>query len=121
MRGGRMRKVVNIGLPELNDDELAEIGELAQKTVMDNLLAGFRRSDLIDIDVIARVIHDGTLHLELEVYVEVPVFVDVDVEGLVEGAMERAYAEVEELLRRKAREGGRKQERGAYGSNKGEL
>jgi hypothetical protein len=99
------RRVVHIGLPELTEEEIIEVGELAQKVVMKHVFDALSRSDVKDIEVTTRINRGETLDLELEVYLEVPVFVKVDVEGLIDEAMERAYTAVEKRLREIAGKG----------------
>ena len=93
------RSVVHIGLPELSEEQLIEIGELAQEAIIRHVFTELNRSDVKDIEVTTRINRDETLNLEIEVYLEVPVFVKVDVDSLIREALERAYARVEERLR----------------------
>jgi len=93
------RGVVHIGLPELSEEQLIEIGELAQEAIIRHVFTELNRSDVKDIEVTTRINRDETLNLEIEVYLEVPVFVKVDVDSLIREALERAYARVEERLR----------------------
>ncbi|ASJ10854.1 hypothetical protein A3L12_05830 [Thermococcus sp. P6] len=97
-RQGR-RGVVNIGLPELSEEEIVEVGELAQETVIGHVFSVLRGSEVKDIEVTTRINRGETLDLEVEVYLEVPVFVRIDVERLVNEALERAYDAVERRLR----------------------
>ena len=100
-----MERVVKIGLPELDEGKLIEIGNLAQETVMRRLFRELHRSDVKDIEVTTRINRDETLNLEMEVYLEVPVFVKVDVEKLIDEALQEAYEAVERKLREIANEG----------------
>ncbi len=97
--------VINIGLPELSEEQLIEVGELAQETIIKHVFDVLNRSDVKDIEVTMRINRDETLDLEVEVYLEVPVFVKVDVEGLIDEALERAYEAVERRLREIAGKG----------------
>ncbi len=97
--------VINIGLPELSEEQLIEIGELAQETIIKHVFDVLNRSDVKDIEVTMRINRNETLDLEVEVYLEVPVFVKVDVEGLIDEALEKAYGVVERRLREIANEG----------------
>ncbi|NPA47777.1 MAG: DUF3194 domain-containing protein [Thermococci archaeon] len=97
-----MRKVIHIGLPELSDEELAEVADIAHETVVNEIRESISSSDIIDLDVVVRVTREETLDLSVEAYVEVPIFIGLDVEGIVEEALDSAYARVEEWLRRKA-------------------
>ncbi|NJE10034.1 DUF3194 domain-containing protein [Thermococcus sp. MAR1] len=97
--GASGRRVINIGLPELSEEQLIEIGELAQETIIKHVFDVLNRSDVKDIEVTMRIKREETLDLEVEVYLEVPVFVKVDVEGLIDEAVEKAYAAVERKLR----------------------
>jgi len=97
--------VINIGLPELSEEQLIEVGELAQETIIKHVFDVLNRSDVKDIEVTMRINRDETLDLGIEVYLEVPVFVKVDVEGLIDEALERAYEAVERRLREIADEG----------------
>ncbi|WP_258084614.1 DUF3194 domain-containing protein [Thermococcus thermotolerans] len=99
------RKVINIGLPELSEEQLIEVGEVAQETIIKHVFDVLNRSDVKDIEVTMRINRNETLDLEVEVYLEVPVFVKVDVEGLIDDAVEKAYAAVERKLREIADEG----------------
>ena len=99
-----VRKVVHIGLPELSEEELTAIAELAHETVVERIRDSLSSSDIIDINVVVKVVEDDTLDLAVDAYVEVPVFVDADVEGIVNEAIELAYERVERELRRKAGE-----------------
>ncbi|WP_461865546.1 DUF3194 domain-containing protein [Thermococcus sp.] len=92
-------RVIHIGLPELDEDELVAIGELAQETVINHVFTHLAKSEVKDIEAVARITRDETLNLELELYIEVPIFVRVDVDALVEEALRRAYQKVEEKLR----------------------
>ncbi|ASI99710.1 DUF3194 domain-containing protein [Thermococcus celer] len=103
--GGEGKRVIHIGLPELSEEELIEIGELAQETVMKSIFGVLNRSDVKDVEVTTRINRGETLDLELEVYLEVPVFVRIDVDRLIEEAVERAYNVVERRLREIADEG----------------
>ncbi|WP_048149275.1 DUF3194 domain-containing protein [Palaeococcus ferrophilus] len=94
-----MKRVIHMGLPELSEEQLIEIGELAQGVVLKKVFSVLHRSDVKDIEVTARINRNETLDLEVEAYVEVPVFVRVDVERLVDEALEEAYAAVEKRLR----------------------
>lgn len=96
---GGKRRVMHIGLPKLSGDQLVEIGEIAQETVVREIFDALRRSDVKDIEVTARINRGETLDLELETYLEVPVFVKVDVDRLVERAVEKAYEAVEKRLK----------------------
>ncbi|WP_456421371.1 DUF3194 domain-containing protein [Thermococcus sp.] len=91
--------VIHIGLPELSEEQLIEIGELAQKVIIKHVFDALNRSDVKDIEVTTRINRDETLDLEIEVYLEVPVFVKVNVDALVEEALEKAYNAVERRLR----------------------
>jgi hypothetical protein len=93
------RGVINIGLPDLSEEEIIEIGELAQRVIIKHVFDALNRSDVKDIEVTMRINRNETLDLEIEVYLEVPVFVRVDVDSLIEEALERAYEEVERKLR----------------------
>ncbi len=99
------KRVVHIGLPELSEEQLIEVGELAQETVIGYVFGVLNRSDVKDIEVTTRINRGETLDLELEVYLEVPIFVKVDVEELIEKAVEKAYEAVERKLREIANEG----------------
>ncbi|AHL21877.1 DUF3194 domain-containing protein [Thermococcus nautili] len=99
------RGVINIGLPELSEEEIIEIGELAQRVIIKHVFDALNRSDVKDIEVTTRINRDETLNLEIEVYIEVPVFVKVDVERLIDEALEKAYEAVERKLREIANEG----------------
>ncbi|WP_367884741.1 DUF3194 domain-containing protein [Thermococcus sp. JCM 11816] len=100
------RRVVHIGLPELTEEQIIEVGELAQRVVIKHVFDALNRSDVKDIEVTTRINRGGeTLDLELEVYLEVPVFVKVDVERLIDEAVEKAYAAVEKKLREIAGKG----------------
>jgi len=103
--GSSGRGVIHIGLPELSEEQLMEIGEIAQETVIKHVFDTLNRSDVKDIEVTMRINRDETLDLEIEVYLEVPVFVKVDVESLIDEALERAYEAVERKLREIANEG----------------
>ncbi|USG99772.1 DUF3194 domain-containing protein [Thermococcus argininiproducens] len=93
-----MKRVVHIGLPELTEEKLIEVGELAQEAVIDYIFKYLTRSEVKDIEVTARINREDTLDLELEVYLEVPIFVKVDVDTLVDEAIENAYKKVEKRL-----------------------
>ncbi|WP_297092192.1 DUF3194 domain-containing protein [Thermococcus sp.] len=103
--GASGKGVINIGLPELSEEQLIEIGELAQETIIKHVFDVLNRSDVKDIEVTMRINRNETLDLEVEVYLEVPVFVKVDVEGLIDEALEKAYEVVERRLREIANEG----------------
>ena len=103
--GSSGKRVINIGLPELSEEELIEIGELAQETIIKHVFDVLNRSDVKDIEVTMRINRAETLDLEVEVYLEVPVFVKVDVEGPIDEALEKAYEAVERRLREIADEG----------------
>ncbi|WP_042702458.1 DUF3194 domain-containing protein [Thermococcus sp. PK] len=94
-----MKRVFHIGLPELGEDELIAIGELAQEVIIDYIFEHLTRSEVKDIEVTTRINREDTLDLEIEVYLEVPIFVKVDVEKLVDEALEAAYEKVEKRLR----------------------
>ncbi|RLF82974.1 DUF3194 domain-containing protein [Thermococci archaeon] len=93
-----MKRVIHIGLPELNEEELVRLGELAQETAIEYIFAHLTRSEVKDIEVTTKLNQGDTLDLELEIYLEVPIFVKVDVDNLVEKALEEAYKKVEERL-----------------------
>ncbi len=93
------RRVIHIGLPPLGEEELIEIGELAQETVLKWIFGVLNRSDVKDVNVTTRINREDTLDLEIEAYLEVPVFVKVDVEELLNEALEEAYSVVEKRLR----------------------
>ncbi|NJF24297.1 DUF3194 domain-containing protein [Thermococcus sp. Bubb.Bath] len=99
------RRVIHIGLPPLSEEELIEIGELAQETVLKRIFGALNRGDVKDVDVTTRINLGDTLDLEVEAYLEVPVFVKADVEKLVEEALEEAYSVVERRLREIAGKG----------------
>jgi len=99
------RGVINIGLPELSEEQLIEIGELAQGIIIKHVFSELNRSDVKDIEVTTRINRGKTLNLEIEVYLEVPVFVKVDVERLIDEALEKAYEAVERKLREIAGKG----------------
>ena len=99
------REIIYIGLPELSEEQLIEIGELAQGVIIKHVFDALNRSDVKDIEVTTRINHDKTLNLQIEVYLEVPVFVKVDVDALIEEALEKAYENVERKLREIADEG----------------
>jgi len=96
-RGGK--RVIHIGLPELSEEELIEIGELAQETIIKGVFDVLNRSDVKDIEVTMRINREETLDLEIEVYLEVPIFVKVDVDELIDRAVEEAYEVVEKRLK----------------------
>ncbi|WP_456366092.1 DUF3194 domain-containing protein [Thermococcus sp.] len=97
--GGDGRRIVHIGLPELSEDELAAIGELAQETILRCIFGELTRSEVKDIEVTTRISRNETLDLEVEVYLEVPVFLKADPDALVDEAIERAYKAVEKRLK----------------------
>ena len=97
---GMTKRVIYIGLPELSEDELIALGELAQETAIEYIFEHLTRSEVKDIEVTARINKEETLDLELEVYLEVPIFVRVDVDKLVDEALRLAYKKVEERLRK---------------------
>jgi hypothetical protein len=93
------KRVIHIGLPELDEEELIKIGELAQEVVLRYVFGRLTRSEVKDIEVTTRINREETLDLEIEVYLEVPVFVRIDVEKLIDEAIDRAYDTVEKKLR----------------------
>lgn len=93
------KRVIHIGLPELSEEQLIEIGELAQETIIKEVFDILNRSDVKDIEVTMRINREDTLDLEVEVYLEVPIFVKVDVDGLIDRAVEKAYEVVERRLK----------------------
>lgn len=97
--------IIYIGLPELSEEQLIEIGELAQEVIIKHVFDALNRSDVKDIEITTRINRDKTLNLEIEVYLEVPVFVKVDVDALIEEALEKSYDAVERKLREIADEG----------------
>ncbi|WP_297477835.1 DUF3194 domain-containing protein [Thermococcus sp.] len=100
MDGGRGgKRVIHIGLPELSEEQLIDIGELAQETIIKEVFDALNRSDVKDIEVTMRINREDTLNLEVEVYLEVPIFLKVDVDELIEKAVEKAYEAVESKLR----------------------
>ena len=100
MDGGRGgKRVIHIGLPELSEEQLIDIGELAQETIIKEVFDALNRSDVKDIEVTMRINREDTLDLEVEVYLEVPIFLKVDVDELIEKAVEKAYEAVESKLR----------------------
>jgi len=103
--GTSERRVIHIGLPELSEEQLIEVGKIAQETIIKHVFDVLNRSDVKDIEVTMRINRDETLDLEVEVYLEVPVFVKVDVESLIDEAVEEAYAAVERKLREIAGKG----------------
>jgi len=103
--GASGKGIINIGLPELGEEEIIEIGELAQETIIKHVFDVLNRSDVKDIEVTMRINRGETLDLEVEVYLEVPIFVKVDVEGLINDALENAYGAVERRLREIAGKG----------------
>lgn len=103
--GASGRKVIHIGLPELSEEQLIEIGELAQETIIKHVFDVLNRSEVKDIEVTMRINREETLDLEIEVYLEVPIFVKVDVDGLIDEAVEKAYEAVERRLREIAGKG----------------
>ncbi len=98
-------KVVHIGLPNLEPEKLIEIGELAQETIIGHVFDSLTKSEVKDVEVTTRINLEGTLDLEIEVYLEVPIFVRVDVEGLIDKALKMAYQAVEQRLQEIADEG----------------
>lgn len=92
-------RVVHIGLPELSEEQLIEIGDLAQETLVNYIFEHLSKSEVKDIEVTARINRNEKLNLEVEAYIEVPIFVKVDVDKLIEEALEKAYEKVEERLR----------------------
>jgi len=103
--GSSGKRVIHIGLPELSEEELIEIGELAQETIIKHVFEALNRSDVKDIEVTMRINREETLDLEIEVYLEVPIFVKVDVDKLIDEAVEEAYEAVERRLREIAGKG----------------
>ncbi|WP_297488938.1 DUF3194 domain-containing protein [Thermococcus sp.] len=97
--GGDGRRIVHIGLPELSEDELVAIGDLAQETILQCIFNELTRSEVKDIEVTTRINRNETLDLEVEVYLEVPVFLKADPDALVDKAIERAYEVVEKRLK----------------------
>lgn len=92
-------KTVHIGLPELSEKQLIELGDLAQETVVNYIFEHLSKSEVKDIEVTTRINRNETLNLEVEAYIEVPIFVKVDADKLIENALEKAYEKVEERLR----------------------
>ncbi|NJE42341.1 DUF3194 domain-containing protein [Thermococcus sp. GR6] len=103
-KGSSGKRVIHIGLPELSEEQLIKIGELAQETIIDYVFDHLTRSEVKDIEVTMRINREETLDLEIEVYLEVPIFVKVDVDKLIDEAVERAYEVVERKLREIANE-----------------
>ncbi|ASJ12208.1 DUF3194 domain-containing protein [Thermococcus thioreducens] len=103
--GASGRRVIHIGLPELSEEQLIEVGEIAQETIIKHVFDALNRSDVKDIEVTLRINRGEILDLEIEVYLEVPVFVKVDVEKLIDEAVEKAYDAIERKLREIANEG----------------
>ncbi|WP_297520433.1 DUF3194 domain-containing protein [Thermococcus sp.] len=100
MDGGRSgKRVIHIGLPELSEEQLIDISELAQETIIKEVFDALNRSDVKDIEVTMRINQEDTLDLEVEVYLEVPIFLKVDVDELIEKAVEKAYEAVEKRLK----------------------
>ena len=46
-----MKKVFHIGLPELSEEELIALGELAQEEIIDYVFEHLTRSEVKDIEV----------------------------------------------------------------------
>ncbi|AEH25496.1 DUF3194 domain-containing protein [Pyrococcus yayanosii] len=101
-----MKKVIHIGLPELSEEDLIEIGDIAQRVIIDHIFEYLNKSDVKDLEVTARINREDTLDLELEVYLEIPIFVKVDVERVIEEALDKAYEAVERRLRELAGKSG---------------
>ncbi|MFA4647590.1 DUF3194 domain-containing protein [Pyrococcus kukulkanii] len=99
-----MRKVVHIGLPKLSEEELIEVGSIAQEVIIDYIFDHLAKSEVRDMEVTARINQGETLDLEIEVFIEVPIFIKVDVDSLIEEAIDKAYEAVERYLRRKSNE-----------------
>jgi len=99
------RKVVYIGLPDLEPERLVEIGEIAQETIIDRVFEDLTKSEVKDFEVTTRINRGKTLDLEIEVYLEVPIFVRTDVGNLIDEAIDMAYRAVEQRLWEIAHEG----------------
>ncbi|MCD6558403.1 DUF3194 domain-containing protein [Thermococci archaeon] len=99
-----MRKVIHIGLPELDEEDIIALGDVVQEVILKHIFDSLHKSDVKDIEVTTRINQEDTLDLEVDVYIEVPIFVKADVDRLVEEALDMAYEKVEERLREIARE-----------------
>ncbi|AIF68864.1 hypothetical protein PAP_02160 [Palaeococcus pacificus DY20341] len=93
------RGVIHIGLPEMSEEEIIKLGDLAQDVVLSRIFSVLHKSEVKDLEITTRINKGETLDLEVEAYIEVPIFVKVDVDRLIEDALDEAYQRVEEKLR----------------------
>ena len=89
-----------IGIPELNLEQVAELCERAEQAARDYVLSKVSRSRIITLDV--SVDAEGTKPVTANVDVTVvlsPLMKDFDVEALTKEATKRAFDSIEEYLR----------------------
>ena len=89
-----------IGIPELNLEQIAELCERAEQTARDYVLSKVSASRIVTLDV--AVDAEGTKPVTANVDVAVvlsPLMKDFDVEALTKEATKRAFNSIEEYLR----------------------
>ncbi|MGD9130456.1 MAG: DUF3194 domain-containing protein [Candidatus Bathyarchaeota archaeon] len=89
-----------IGIPELNIEQIAELCERAEQAARDYVLSKVSASRIVTLDV--AVDAEGTKPVTANVDVAVvlsPLMKDFDVEALTKEATKRAFNSVEEYLR----------------------
>jgi hypothetical protein len=89
-----------IGIPELNLEQVAELCEKAEEAARDYILSKVSKSRIINLDI--TVDAEGTKPVTANVDVTVvlsPLMENINVEVLTKGATKRAFAIIEEYLR----------------------
>jgi len=93
--------VEEIGIPELTLEQVEELCEIAEETAREHVLSKVppRRISALNVTVDAEGTKPITINVDVEVILS-PLMKNFDVEKLAKEATERAFASIEEYLRK---------------------
>ncbi|MGQ4833468.1 MAG: DUF3194 domain-containing protein [Candidatus Asgardarchaeia archaeon] len=93
------RQIIDIGLPKLDDEIIANIAELAEQSIRNFLVSKIGKENIYDLDVTVYVEYENTLDVIIELDLSIsPLYHDLK-DVLENEAMEYAFSKVEKLLR----------------------
>ena len=92
--------MVEIGIPELDLEQLKDLSEGAEKIAREYLLSKIKQNKIIDLEIIVNAEGAKPVTLELDVNLILsPLMKDFNVKKLVKESTQRSFEYIEEYLR----------------------
>lgn len=93
-------KIVDLGLPELSDEQIEELCEIVEKTAREHILSKVSAKQTEELNISVEAEGSRPVNLTVEVHVSLtPLMRSLDVQKLANEAIEKAFSSAEKYLR----------------------